>query len=454
MDNLFRFLILSNLLLVIFYPVYRWLLAGEMRLGLNRLVLTTVLLLALLIPLIPVNGLFSNLEPVILVPSLLETLREPLPDVELGEVLVGNASPGGFSVADWLLLFVLTGAGLRLLSIVISTSKLVYWRMTRPSFRHNGVFITLVPEKHGAFSAWGRIWLPDNFDLSTREAAWVIQHERVHLREGHSWDLVLMEAVIMLTFYNPVVYLLRKELQLNHEYRADRHSGAGDRYQYSMLLLNSQFRVPRLQLVHSFNQPTFIKRRFIMLTRDKGGRYSALKYLLLLPLFAGFVAFCAVTEVIGQEKKTVAVEKADLKKKEQLKEEQLKKEQIEQKADLKKDLETDLKEDHEIFYIVEEMPTFNGGDLDKFRQWVQSEVKYPEEAKTQKLQGTVYVNFVIGSSGKVANISIVRSGGELLDKEVIRVIKNAPVWVPGKQRGKNVAVSMSIPVKFVLEEKK
>ena len=343
---------------------------------------------------------------------------------------------------------------MRLLTIMISAARLAYWRLTRPSFRHGEISVTRVPDKHGVFSALGRVWVPDNFDITTREAAWILQHERVHLREGHTWDLVLMEAVMMLTFYNPFAYLIRKELHLNHEYRADRRNGSGDRYQYSLILLHSQFRVPRLQLVHSFNQPTFIKRRFIIITREKGGRYSALKYLLLLPLIAGFVAFCAVTEVMGQEKKTVAVEKADLKKKEQLKEEQLKKEQIEQKADLKKDLETDLKEDHEIFYIVEEMPTFNGGDLEKFRQWVQSEVKYPEEAKAQKLQGTVYVNFVIGSSGKVANISVVRSVGELLDKEVIRVIKNAPVWVPGKQRGKEVAVSMSIPVKFVLEDKK
>ena len=110
----------------------------------------------------------------------------------------------------------------------------------------------------------------------------------------------------------------------------------------------------------------------------------------------------------------------------------------------------DEKEDGEVFIIVEDMPTFQGGDLTKFWQYVQSNIHYPEVAKENGIHGTVFVSFVVNKNGDVEDIQIMRSVDKALDNEVIRTIRNAPKWKAGEQRGKKVNVSFAMNIKFVL----
>lgn len=107
-------------------------------------------------------------------------------------------------------------------------------------------------------------------------------------------------------------------------------------------------------------------------------------------------------------------------------------------------------EEEEIFYFVEEMPSFQGGDLNKFRDYVQSNCKYPEAATETGIQGKVQVAFVVEPNGTVSNVRVLRGVDPLLDKEAVRVIKNSPKWTPGKQRGKPARVGYTIPVVFFL----
>ena len=107
--------------------------------------------------------------------------------------------------------------------------------------------------------------------------------------------------------------------------------------------------------------------------------------------------------------------------------------------------------DGETFYIVEEMPEFEGGGLEEFRQWVQTQVKYPKIALENGISGTVYANFIVDKTGNINYVKIVRGVDPSLEDEVIRVIKSSPEWKPGVQRGKEVNVTMAIPVKFMLE---
>lgn len=105
----------------------------------------------------------------------------------------------------------------------------------------------------------------------------------------------------------------------------------------------------------------------------------------------------------------------------------------------------------EIFVIVEDMPTFNGGDLNNFRLYVQHNLNYPEKAAKEKIQGRVFVQFVVDQYGDVVDIKIVRGVHPLLDSEAVRVIRSSPKWTPGKQRGKKVKVQFTFPIVFVLE---
>ncbi|OFY55316.1 MAG: hypothetical protein A2X22_02950 [Bacteroidetes bacterium GWF2_49_14] len=108
-------------------------------------------------------------------------------------------------------------------------------------------------------------------------------------------------------------------------------------------------------------------------------------------------------------------------------------------------------EDAQIFQIVEDMPKFQGGEIEEFRNYIQTMVKYPPLAMENGISGTVYVSFVVNRRGEIAGINIIRGVDPSLDEEVIKALKGAPKWEPGKQRGKPVNVSFSIPVKFILQ---
>ena len=103
-----------------------------------------------------------------------------------------------------------------------------------------------------------------------------------------------------------------------------------------------------------------------------------------------------------------------------------------------------------VYENVEQMPVFPGGDQ-ALMQYVIKEVKYPDDAKKAGIQGKVLVVFVVSKEGKVINPKIVRSVSPSIDKEALRVVSSLPKWVPGKQKGKNVDVSYTIPINFALK---
>lgn len=99
---------------------------------------------------------------------------------------------------------------------------------------------------------------------------------------------------------------------------------------------------------------------------------------------------------------------------------------------------------------VEEMPTFMGGDLNTFRNWVMQNIRYPEAATKKGAEGNVVVNFCVGKDGyiKESRITVLESPDKLLSDEVIRVLKSSPQWTPGKQKGNPVVVQFTLPVGF------
>ena len=112
--------------------------------------------------------------------------------------------------------------------------------------------------------------------------------------------------------------------------------------------------------------------------------------------------------------------------------------------------EEEVVEEPQVFFIVEDMPEFPGGEL-ALRKYIAENVRYPEMAKENDIQGTVYVRFVVDTDGSVKNVEVIRGVDQLLDKEAIRVVQSLPKWKPGKQRGKAVRVSYQLPVYFRLQ---
>ena len=109
-------------------------------------------------------------------------------------------------------------------------------------------------------------------------------------------------------------------------------------------------------------------------------------------------------------------------------------------------------DEEEVFYIVEDMPTFNGGDpATEFRKYIGQNLRYPEIAAENGISGRVIVQFAVSKVGKVVDAKVVRSVDPALDKEAIRVVMSSPKWTPGKQRGKAVKVLFTFPINFVLQ---
>ena len=106
--------------------------------------------------------------------------------------------------------------------------------------------------------------------------------------------------------------------------------------------------------------------------------------------------------------------------------------------------------EQEIFKIVEEMPSYPGGEA-KLMEFVAKNIKYPQIARETGIQGRVFVNFVVEPDGSVSNVSVLRGIGGGCDEEAMRVVKSMPKWKPGKQRGKAVRVQYMLPVNFRLQ---
>jgi protein TonB len=104
----------------------------------------------------------------------------------------------------------------------------------------------------------------------------------------------------------------------------------------------------------------------------------------------------------------------------------------------------------EVFLIVEEPPTFPGGDQALYK-WLGENLKYPEEAKELGIQGRVFVSFVVEPDGSTSNVVVKRGIGGGCDEEAVRIVKAMPKWAPGKQRGQPVRVQFNLPIKFTLQ---
>ena len=112
--------------------------------------------------------------------------------------------------------------------------------------------------------------------------------------------------------------------------------------------------------------------------------------------------------------------------------------------------EETIEEEAIPFQLVEEKPSFNGGDANEFSKWVNSRLVYPEIAKENGVQGRVTLQFTVNADGSVSNVKVLRGVDSSLDKEAVRVVSSSPKWKPGKQRDRAVKVTYTFPVIFQL----
>ena len=280
-------------LIVVFYFCYRLLMERETMHRLNRIVLLSSIVLSLALPLCVIT-LHKTIEV------------EQVPVVDTAELVVADLEATSVEDSPNLLqpyiLFAIFIIGFVCRLIYIVNSYRHLRRMIKDSEQHSledGVTLAVVDLPVAPFS-WMHTIVLSRIDYEERNPS-ILVHERGHILQRHSWDIVFVEALTALQWFNPVVWLLRRDLRTVHEYEADAAvlSSGSDVSQYIQLLMRKAMGTKACILANGINNST-IKKRINMMLLNKSSRYNSLKLLALLPIIGVSLALNAetVTDVV------------------------------------------------------------------------------------------------------------------------------------------------------------
>ena len=266
----------------------------------------------------------------------------------------------------------------------------------------------------------------------------ILIHELAHIRNHHSWDLLLADLCIFVQWFNPAAWLLKQELQTIHEYEADDtvlREGV-DAKKYQMLLIKKAVGTRLYSMANSFNHSS-LKKRITMMLKEKSNPWARVKYLYVLPLAALAVSAFARPEVSAVADELSSAKVNDLVA-------SMKTNQPETASVAVKDTLTP------VFEVVERMPQFPGGVAAQV-EYFKKNLRYPAEAKKAGTQGRVVVQFFVNKDGSISNVKVLRGVDPALDAEAVRLVNSMPKWKPGMQKGKAVTVKYTVPVLFKLD---
>ena len=266
----------------------------------------------------------------------------------------------------------------------------------------------------------------------------ILIHELAHIRNHHSWDLLLADLCIFVQWFNPAAWLLKQELQTIHEYEADDtvlREGV-DAKKYQMLLIKKAVGTRLYSMANSFNHSS-LKKRITMMLKEKSSPWARVKYLYVLPLAALAVSAFARPEVSAVADELSSAKVNDLVA-------SMKTNQVETASVAVKDTLTP------VFEVVERMPQFPGGVAAQV-EYFKKNLRYPAEAKKAGTQGRVVVQFFVNKDGSISNVKVLRGVDPALDAEAVRLVNSMPKWKPGMQKGKAVTVKYTVPVLFKLD---
>lgn len=457
-----------SVFLIAFYLMFKSLMSRETLHRANRYLILGTIALSFVLPLCHVT--VSAESPVVANLGVTQSV------VMLEEVIVGAGVDG--HLIDWRAVAVVVFyAGivvcfLRMLISIIGVLRIV--RRGERQVLPDGTVLVITDDEQAPFS-WVKYIIINRKDHDENLQE-ILTHERAHIRCRHSIDVLVCDVFCCLQWFNPAMWLLRRELCAVHEYEADKavlDSGINAK-QYQILLIKKAAGGKWYSIANSFNHSK-LKYRITMMSRKKSSGWTMAKALYVLPIAAfAAIAFanCSKTEgentqdftydqelfnqlpkngrvkFIGYDQngnKCVLVKDADGTVRMLSNEES----GIDYVVEIIPDAEREISKD-ELYMIVEEMPEFPGGELE-LRKFLAENVRYPEDAKEQKKAGKVFVGFVIDKEGFVRDVELRRGiDCESINNEAIRVVKTLPQWKPGKQRGQNVNVSFVVPINFQL----
>ena len=413
-------------LIAIFYMFYRLMLARETFHRVNRLTLLLTATASFVLPLCVI--------------TLHKTVRmEAVPMVSVGNLQMEVAADAGPEWWQVLLpaIFII-GVVATLGHTLMSMFRILM--LINRSEKHpqpDGITICVTSNDQIQPFSWMRYIVLSRRDYEDGNPA-ILAHERGHIRLRHSWDLLLVDTLTALQWFNPAMWMLRQDLRAIHEYEADGEvlSLGINARQYQYLLITKAAGIGGYSLANGISHST-LKNRINMMLHKKSERRSLLKLLALIPIVGLALALNArtVTDYVYDEpQKQQPVKKGKKAGTIKVNGQEIK---VVSPAD-------------DAFDVVEQMPEYPGGPK-ALMEFLNNNVQYPAEAEKAGIQGRVIATFVVEKDGSISNAKVVKSVDPLLDAEALRVIGAMPNWKPGMQNGKVVRVKYTVPLSFHLD---
>ena len=409
------YLLKLNIALILLFSFYKLMFTGDTFFSWRRATLIGMYLVAMLVPVMDFSAWLSNSEGMTSIANEYATVVLPA---------VSTSSKGG-GVLLWelivLIVYSVVACVLLLRFLWQLVSIILLKNNSQTAYIHD-TEVYLLTDDEGPFSFFNWIFINPERHKSD-EIEEIMMHELTHCQQLHSIDIIFAELFCVVFWFNPFVWLLKREVRLNLEYLADNSVLANDKdnkeYQYHLLGLT--YRKNVATITNNFNVLPIKKRIKMMNKKETKGILKA-KYMLYIPLVAMLLAVSNIETIARNVAKvTSSVE-------------------IQQKP---------KKAPKRVFAVAEVMPTFKGN----LNQWLSENLRYPEAAVSRKEQGRVIVRFIITAEGEVIQPAIVRSVSPSLDKEALRVVSKMPAWNPGRNGNKNVAIQFTLPVIFSLGSK-
>ena len=455
-----------NVGIIVFYIFYRLFFYKDTFFHWRRTALLCFLGVSLLYPMLNLQEWVKAHEPMVVIADFYATTL--LPEVVFEETVTPTDANWQELILYSLSIIYLCGVILLFIRFIMQLTSIIRLRIQCKVTKIQGVRVHILNKASGPFSFFHWIFVhPESH--TQEELAEILTHEQTHAHQLHSADIIFSELVCIACWFNPFIWLMKREIRNNLEYMADQHvlQTGYDYKVYQYHLLGLAHHKAAATLYNSFNVLP-LKNRIKMMNKKRTKEIGRTKYLLFLPL-AALLLIISNIEAVARTTKNFAREVIQTVEKstEQVTKatgqipEQTTVEEVTIPKETPVDIDITDKDpsatmqkvntgDDDIFDVVEEMPVFPGGQTG-LMEFIAKNLRYPVKAQKEGIQGRVIARFIVEKDGSVSNLAVARrSVSSELDTEAIRVLSTMPKWTPGKQRGKEVRVKYTVPIAFRL----
>lgn len=419
----------------------------EKFLRLNRFFLMGTLLAGLLIPVI--GPWLPSPAPVQKAGAWVLSYTLPTATISTAAQANGAAQWSWVHLLGWIYLVGCMGFGLRLVAHLAHLGWLI--SRSQPQLRDGGLIQIESPRIKAPFSFLWYLFWPASTSYTEAETVAIEAHERAHIQQWHSIDLLILELTGVFFWWCPLWYMYSRYLREAHEYLADaaalKHTS---KRVYGQLLIRQCLLGGVPELAHGLNNHSQLKNRIAMMTKSNSSYRALAKYVLAAPVLMLAIAACSSQRDANEASVVEAFQP------------------------IRQDIDTIITFDpvttketmeivkYNVYKEVEEMPVFgvcsgktgeelSNCSINNLMTHIGTQLKYPESARQAKTEGMVVASFVVTASGRVRAAMIKRGLSPACDEEVIRLINGMPNWQPGKINDQAVDVEMTLPIRFKLD---